>query len=79
MTFETSADAEKAREKLHGTLVEGRKIEVNVLPSDVFIYSFLFFFLFLISVLRQFLSAAMAPLLVHWFLISPLPPSPFTH
>ena len=28
VTFETSADAEKAREKLHGTLVEGRKIEV---------------------------------------------------
>lgn len=30
VTFETSADAEKAREKLHGTLVEGRKIEVTV-------------------------------------------------
>ncbi|XP_029106261.1 RNA binding protein fox-1 homolog 2-like isoform X3 [Scleropages formosus] len=29
VTFESSADAEKAREKLHGTLVEGRKIEVN--------------------------------------------------
>ncbi|XP_029945607.1 RNA binding protein fox-1 homolog 2-like isoform X4 [Salarias fasciatus] len=29
VTFENSADAEKAREKLHGTLVEGRKIEVN--------------------------------------------------
>ncbi|XP_063739810.1 RNA binding protein fox-1 homolog 2 isoform X3 [Eleginops maclovinus] len=29
VTFETSADAERAREKLHGTLVEGRKIEVN--------------------------------------------------
>ncbi|KAM9473226.1 RNA binding protein fox-1 homolog 2-like isoform 14-T15 [Salvelinus alpinus] len=29
VTFETSADAEKARERLHGTLVEGRKIEVN--------------------------------------------------
>lgn len=28
VTFEASADAEKAREKLHGTLVEGRKIEV---------------------------------------------------
>ncbi|XP_026180334.1 RNA binding protein fox-1 homolog 2-like isoform X1 [Mastacembelus armatus] len=27
VTFENSADAEKAREKLHGTLVEGRKIE----------------------------------------------------
>ncbi|CAF95305.1 unnamed protein product, partial [Tetraodon nigroviridis] len=29
VTFETSADAERAKEKLHGTLVEGRKIEVN--------------------------------------------------
>ncbi|XP_062263761.1 RNA binding protein fox-1 homolog 2-like isoform X1 [Platichthys flesus] len=29
VTFETSADAENARGKLHGTLVEGRKIEVN--------------------------------------------------
>lgn len=28
VTFETSADAEKARERLHGTLVEGRKVEV---------------------------------------------------
>ncbi|XP_076871866.1 RNA binding protein fox-1 homolog 2 isoform X8 [Brachyhypopomus gauderio] len=29
VTFESSADAEKARERLHGTIVEGRKIEVN--------------------------------------------------
>ncbi|XP_064419335.1 RNA binding protein fox-1 homolog 2 isoform X4 [Latimeria chalumnae] len=29
VTFETSADADRAREKLHGTVVEGRKIEVN--------------------------------------------------
>ncbi|XP_053494942.1 RNA binding protein fox-1 homolog 2 isoform X3 [Ictalurus furcatus] len=29
VTFENSADAEKARERLHGTIVEGRKIEVN--------------------------------------------------
>ncbi|XP_017337293.1 RNA binding protein fox-1 homolog 2 isoform X1 [Ictalurus punctatus] len=27
VTFENSADAEKARERLHGTIVEGRKIE----------------------------------------------------
>lgn len=38
VTFENSADAEKAREKLHGTLVEGRKIEV--------IFHFLFLSLF---------------------------------
>ncbi|XP_036425952.1 RNA binding protein fox-1 homolog 2 isoform X1 [Colossoma macropomum] len=29
VTFESSVDAEKARERLHGTIVEGRKIEVN--------------------------------------------------
>ncbi|TRY66697.1 hypothetical protein DNTS_011625 [Danionella cerebrum] len=29
VTFETSADAEKAREHLHGTIVEGRKIEAQ--------------------------------------------------
>lgn len=28
VTFETSADADRAREKLNGTIVEGRKIEV---------------------------------------------------
>lgn len=32
VTFESSADAERAREKLHGTLVEGRKIEVTHHP-----------------------------------------------
>uniref|UniRef100_A0A673IQW8 RNA binding protein fox-1 homolog n=1 Tax=Sinocyclocheilus rhinocerous TaxID=307959 RepID=A0A673IQW8_9TELE len=30
VTFENSADADRAREKLHGTVVEGRKIEVHV-------------------------------------------------
>uniref|UniRef100_A0A671VVE8 RNA binding protein fox-1 homolog 1 n=1 Tax=Sparus aurata TaxID=8175 RepID=A0A671VVE8_SPAAU len=29
VTFEYSVDADRAREKLHGTVVEGRKIEVN--------------------------------------------------
>jgi len=29
VTFASSADADRAREKLHGTVVEGRKIEVN--------------------------------------------------
>lgn len=41
VTFETSADAERAREKLHGTLVEGRKIEVTHHPRLFF--SFFFF------------------------------------
>lgn len=30
VTFEHSMDADRAREKLHGTVVEGRKIEVHV-------------------------------------------------
>lgn len=30
VTFETGEDAEKARERLHGTIVEGRKIEVSL-------------------------------------------------
>lgn len=29
VTFASSVDAEMARDKLHGTIVEGRKIEVN--------------------------------------------------
>ncbi|KAH0629380.1 hypothetical protein JD844_011429 [Phrynosoma platyrhinos] len=36
VTFETSADADRAREKLNGTIVEGRKIEVRTgaLPAQ---------------------------------------------
>jgi len=30
VTFATSADAEQAREKMNGNVVEGRKIEVHV-------------------------------------------------
>ena len=30
VTFASSADADHAREKLHGTVVEGRKIEVRM-------------------------------------------------
>jgi RNA recognition motif-containing protein len=30
VTFANSADAEQAREKMNGTIVEGRKIEVHV-------------------------------------------------
>uniref|UniRef100_A0A8C2PPG4 RNA binding protein fox-1 homolog n=1 Tax=Cyprinus carpio TaxID=7962 RepID=A0A8C2PPG4_CYPCA len=35
VTFETSADADRAREKLNGTIVEGRKIEL-ILSSPVY-------------------------------------------
>lgn len=34
VTFENSADADRAREKLHGTVVEGRKIEVHVFNNS---------------------------------------------
>lgn len=30
VTFANATDAERARERLHGTVVEGRKIEVHV-------------------------------------------------
>jgi RNA recognition motif-containing protein len=30
VTFANSADADQAREKMNGTIVEGRKIEVHV-------------------------------------------------
>lgn len=41
-----SGDAERAREKLHGTIIEGRKIEVssfNLIQSSVYLlFSFIF-------------------------------------
>lgn len=56
VTFENNADAEKAREKLHGTLVEGRKIEVISLPLSA-------------SLLCSFCIPAII-LLDHWLLAS---------
>ncbi|CDQ93237.1 unnamed protein product [Oncorhynchus mykiss] len=41
VTFETSTDADRAREKLNGTIVEGRKIEVLFLISCFFFFFFL--------------------------------------
>lgn len=39
VTFETSTDADRAREKLNGTIVEGRKIEVlKFFPFLIFFY-----------------------------------------
>lgn len=32
VTFESSTEADRAREKLNGTIVEGRKIEVFCIP-----------------------------------------------
>jgi len=47
VTFASSADADRAREKLHGTVVEGRKIEVCMphhhLPLSTYLYQLTFF------------------------------------
>ena len=39
VTFASSADADRAREKLHGTVVEGRKIEVCMIITNPFIFT----------------------------------------
>lgn len=44
VTFANSADADAAREKLNGTMVEGRKIEVCMIT---FIFYYFFFLLFI--------------------------------
>lgn len=43
VTFANSADADRARERLHGTVVEGRKIEVcmNILIL-IYIYTYIY-------------------------------------
>lgn len=53
VTFENSADADRAREKLHGTVVEGRKIEVhvtNISLLNCFLFSFVLFYSFVVLV-----------------------------
>lgn len=62
VTFETSADADRAREKLNGTIVEGRKIEVHLFfyatstPLTPFILFFLILTLFPFSSCLTFLT-----------------------
>lgn len=38
VTFANSNDAERARERLHGTVVEGRKIEVGACNTNTITY-----------------------------------------
>jgi hypothetical protein len=47
VTFASSADAERAREKLHGTVVEGRKIEVcmDQQTAAIQLHIYIFFFI----------------------------------
>jgi len=35
VTFANSADAERARQRMNGALVEGRKIEVHVINNNL--------------------------------------------
>jgi len=46
VTFGNSADADEAREHLHGTVVEGRKIEVCMQIFMLFIYIFIYTYIF---------------------------------
>lgn len=72
VTFENSTDAEKAREKLHGTLVEGRKIEVNSFPFFCFhpftLYShhYTTWFLLLLGPMLPLVTWSDA---AHWYLM----------
>lgn len=46
VTFGNSADADEAREHLHGTVVEGRKIEVCMQIFMLFIYIYIYTYIF---------------------------------
>lgn len=48
VTFGNSADADEAREHLHGTVVEGRKIEVCMQIFMLYIYLYIYLFLLII-------------------------------
>lgn len=65
VTFETSTDADRAREKLNGTIVEGRKIEVLFSFSLLLIP--IFPLLFSVLLFPDFISLA---LLSDFFLFS---------
>lgn len=54
VTFENSADADRAREKLHGTVVEGRKIEVHVFSNSISSLYLFFLVSFSVSCLTYF-------------------------
>lgn len=48
VTFANSVDADRSREQLNGTVVEGRKIEVHE-PFVIYSTHFVVFFLYLVS------------------------------
>lgn len=59
VTFENSADADRAREKLHGTVVEGRKIEVHVTNISLLNCFFVLFYSFVVVVLVVILDSVL--------------------
>lgn len=76
VTFENSADADRAREKLHGTVVEGRKIEVHVTNISLLNCSFVCFIHFfvclfvvvvLVVILNSLLCVSMCLTLISLF------------
>lgn len=86
VTFESSADADRAREKLHGTVVEGRKIEVHVtnislLEKQYSFFIFVFFFGFYVAFISVFSVSALLSFntsipLSHVCVRHPPPPCP---
>lgn len=67
VTFENSADADRAREKLHGTVVEGRKIEVHVTNISLLKCSLLIFCVVVFLVVLLFSVSVCASLSSHYF------------
>lgn len=68
VTFENSADADRAREKLHGTVVEGRKIEVHVTNISLLKCSLLIFCVVVFLLLVVLFSVSVcASLSSHYF------------
>jgi len=55
VTFGNSADADEAREHLHGTVVEGRKIEVCMQIFMLFIYTYMYNFTYNLYVYTYFI------------------------
>jgi hypothetical protein len=51
VTFASSADADRAREKLNGTVVEGRKIEVCMAFYYIFLYLSIYYIHYIYTVI----------------------------
>jgi len=50
VTFANSADADRARERLHGTVVEGRKIDVCMnflILINIYIHTYIYIYIYI--------------------------------